>query len=263
MRPKATIDDENSELEYDETRSLDDSADSGSEFVASDDSEDAPQNFDSDENDEEDEEVMLSVAVQNSLASSRRGQGSSSSSAALSPAALRAAAAERRLARANRNVDVDDSAMLEELSGSDDESVAGHGKGKGKSKARAQSQTMTFSDLRKRRTELAQEKAAFKKLVKKEEAALRKKLGRKLTHAEKTTIALHKFHPELRDVWGDLEANIAVVVPEKAEQPQGIKLQLLPFQMESLYWMKKQEEGIWHGGMLAVSSFFLHVRYTI
>jgi DNA repair protein RAD16 len=31
----------------------------------------------------------------------------------------------------------------------------------------------------------------------------------------------------------------------------SLKLKLLPFQKESLYWMKKQEEGQWKGGMLA------------
>ncbi|KAF8211650.1 SNF2 family N-terminal domain-containing protein [Mycena galopus ATCC 62051] len=84
-----------------------------------------------------------------------------------------------------------------------------------------------------------------------EEQALKKKLGRKLTYAEKSTIALHKHHPELRDVWGDLAANIPVVVPTKAAQPANLKLTLLPFQQESLFWMKKQEAGIWNGGMLA------------
>ena len=69
---------------------------------------------------------------------------------------------------------------------------------------------------------------------------------------EKNAIALKRHHPELRDVWGDLEQNIVVVVPEKAEQPATLKVTLLPFQQESLFWMRKQEEGIWKGGMLAV-----------
>lgn len=33
--------------------------------------------------------------------------------------------------------------------------------------------------------------------------------------------------------------------------PPGLKLTLLPFQRESLYWMKEQEKGVWKGGMLA------------
>lgn len=70
--------------------------------------------------------------------------------------------------------------------------------------------------------------------------------------AEKSTVALHKHHPELKTVWGDLEANIKVVKPLESQQPANIKLTLLPFQRESLHWMKKQEEGVWKGGMLAV-----------
>ena len=42
-------------------------------------------------------------------------------------------------------------------------------------------------------------------------------------------------------------------MPKKAPQPANLKVRLLPFQQESLYWMKEQEKGIWRGGMLAVS----------
>ncbi|TFK43094.1 SNF2 family N-terminal domain-containing protein [Crucibulum laeve] len=69
--------------------------------------------------------------------------------------------------------------------------------------------------------------------------------------SERTTLALHREHPELRDVWGDLAASIPVIVPTKAAQPDNLKLTLLPFQQESLFWMRKQETGIWCGGMLA------------
>lgn len=70
--------------------------------------------------------------------------------------------------------------------------------------------------------------------------------------AERATYRLQKHHPELLDVWGDLEAVVPVVTPMKAEQPSNVKLTLLPFQLESLCWMKKQEKTIWRGGMLAV-----------
>ena len=70
---------------------------------------------------------------------------------------------------------------------------------------------------------------------------------------------MKRHHPELRDVWGDLEQNISVVVPEKAEQPASLKVTLLPFQQESLFWMRKQEEGVWRGGMLAVSQWIFSV----
>ncbi|KAI0052617.1 hypothetical protein FA95DRAFT_1483276 [Auriscalpium vulgare] len=80
-----------------------------------------------------------------------------------------------------------------------------------------------------------------------------KKLGRKLTYAERSTIQLHRHHPELRDAWGDLEAAVEIVEPQKAEQPSGMKAKLLPFQQESLYWMRTQEFGPYAGGLLAVS----------
>ena len=74
-----------------------------------------------------------------------------------------------------------------------------------------------------------------------------------LTQAEKSTIQLHRHHPELREAWGDLEANVGTVEPQKAEQPSGLRVNLLPFQQESLYWMRKQEFGQYAGGLLAVS----------
>jgi len=73
-----------------------------------------------------------------------------------------------------------------------------------------------------------------------------------LFQAERTTISLHRSHPELKNVWGDLKKEIPIVHPQKAAQPTNLKLTLLPFQLESLYWMKKQEQGLWRGGMLAV-----------
>ena len=41
--------------------------------------------------------------------------------------------------------------------------------------------------------------------------------------------------------------------PQKAEQPSGLGVTLLPFQQESLYWMRMQESGKYTGGLLAVS----------
>ncbi|KAI0034397.1 SNF2 family N-terminal domain-containing protein [Vararia minispora EC-137] len=84
-----------------------------------------------------------------------------------------------------------------------------------------------------------------------DELCLSQKLGRKLTWAEKTTVALQLFHPELRDAWGDLEANLKIITPVRAEQPSGLRVTLLPFQQESLYWMRKQELGPYAGGLLA------------
>ncbi|KZO94925.1 hypothetical protein CALVIDRAFT_483676 [Calocera viscosa TUFC12733] len=89
-------------------------------------------------------------------------------------------------------------------------------------------------------------------LRRREENLLKKRLGRKrLTQAERNSIALKLHHPELRDCWGDLQATIPIIVPERAPQPASLKVTLLPFQQESLYWMRRQEEGMWKGGMLA------------
>jgi len=109
-------------------------------------------------------------------------------------------------------------------------------------------------------------------LIKVAERRMRKKLGRKLTivrlpptppncptltiyysQRDKSTVQLHLFHPELKSCWGDLKKTIAIVAPEKAEQPKNLLVTLLPFQQESLSWMRKQECGPWSGGILAVS----------
>lgn len=92
---------------------------------------------------------------------------------------------------------------------------------------------------------------ARQKLIKKMETAKRKEVGRKLTQGEKNNIRLCLHHPELEDVWGDLASKIEPIKPVPMEAHPSLKLTLLPFQKESLYWMKKQEEGPWAGGMLA------------
>ena len=75
--------------------------------------------------------------------------------------------------------------------------------------------------------------------------------------AERTALALNRHHPELKDIWGDVEANIPIIQPTMADQPANLKLTLLPFQRESLFWMRKQEQGECHGGMLAVRELHL------
>ncbi|CAK9784888.1 hypothetical protein CC85DRAFT_283856 [Cutaneotrichosporon oleaginosum] len=94
---------------------------------------------------------------------------------------------------------------------------------------------------------IKEEKLTIRRL----EAKLKKKMGRKLTQGERNQIRLGLHHPELVDCWGDLETNIEPVKPVPMEAHPSLKLTLLPFQKESLYWMKKQEEGVWRGGMLA------------
>ncbi|KIO03060.1 hypothetical protein M404DRAFT_15784 [Pisolithus tinctorius Marx 270] len=70
--------------------------------------------------------------------------------------------------------------------------------------------------------------------------------------AERSRIRFLFHHPELRNVWRNLKG-VVVAAPEKAHQPAGLKVTLLPFQQESLSWMRKQEESVWKGGILAVN----------
>ncbi|CAA7259589.1 unnamed protein product [Cyclocybe aegerita] len=226
-------DDENDPMDVDESDL------SGSEFEPDD--------------SEQDEAIMLGAAVRLSLQTLSQNGASSSSNRinGADPAAvLRAAAAERRLAR-NSKFDVDDFVDYGsddlDASSSEDEPLS-----KGKVKVSSSvKKSMTISELNRARRQGRKTFLAARKENKKEGRALMLKLGRSLTHAEKTTVALHRNHPELRDVWGDLEKDIPIAEPKKAEQPKNLKVTLLPFQQESLYWMRNQEKGIWHGGMLA------------
>ncbi|BFZ58946.1 DNA repair protein rad16 [Savitreella phatthalungensis] len=72
----------------------------------------------------------------------------------------------------------------------------------------------------------------------------------RMSQYEKTMTTLLKHHPELENVWGDLEHK-EVRVPVKANQPEILTLKLLPFQLEGLYWLRQQEQGEFRGGILA------------
>jgi DNA repair protein RAD16 len=269
-----------SDLGYDEDEPIDESDDSGSEFKV--------------DSDADDEEIMVDAAIRSSLqTASERIAGPLSRKAGGPSAAsmLRAVAAERRLARMNAEVEFEFETPWHSLSdesvSSEEEPLAASPKGKGKVVSIPTKKVSPLSDNSKRTMTMSELRAARKKARsafwsarranKKGERALITKLGRKLTHAspllqlifnsdynyliascqaEKTTLALQRNHPELKDVWGNLEDKITIVTPQKAEQPANLKLTLLPFQQESLFWMRKQEQGIWHGGMLAVSRSF-------
>jgi DNA repair protein RAD16 len=290
------------ELEYDENVSIEESDDSASDFEASEDESEEdfviktrkipnkrslPIMDEGFLDDEDDDEIMIDAAIRESLrtvrldSDARNGIGSSRSSVPSNPAAaLRAAAAELRLARASHVIDVDAFEEPFSISDSDtptssDEEALPKSKGKTSKKSATIRDTistkfMSMSERRKLNSEQRKLASAARRENRKEENAMVKQLGRKLTYvriptssnsfsedlnpiqAEKSTIALRKQHPELKDVWGDLEKSIPIVVPQKAEQPANLKVTLLPFQQESLFWMRKQEQGVWHGGMLAV-----------
>lgn len=229
---------------------------------------------------------MLNAALELSKITAALDQEESSSGAGpstgLTRAKLRSAAAEAKLAEDKELGDnYELSGNASELSEASDEVPLAKVKGKGKGKAKTANKTKDKSkgkgrgrgkkkdqemdnakdssaeqELNAYYERIARKREREAKLLRRrenkwEERQLSRKLGRKLTRSEKTTIALYKEHPELRDVWTDLES-IEAVAPEKAEQPSEMKVTLLPFQLESLFWMRKQEQGVWHGGMLAV-----------
>jgi DNA repair protein RAD16 len=83
--------------------------------------------------------------------------------------------------------------------------------------------------------------------------ALRTGKARKIkthTQYEKNREQLVSHHPELLNVWENLKAT-AGQNPVMAEQPQGLTIKLLPFQLEGLNWLVKQEQSQWKGGALA------------
>ncbi|KAG5341020.1 hypothetical protein C0989_012224 [Termitomyces sp. Mn162] len=278
----ASSDDEDIEVESDaslEYKEIDESEGSGSEYVVSE--EEDENTFVASDSDEE--AVMLAAATEMSLQTARSygvsGSSSSSRNSTNKVAALAAAAAERRMNRANKDLDVDDyvSGDDEEFdeSGSDSDvplSSKGKGKGKGKVKGKGKGKGpakkgkkadpapwptvprkhMTLAQLRAEKREQRHKANAWKKEIKAEEQKLMRELGRRLTYAEKSSLALLRHHPDLKDVWGNLEETIPIIKPTQAEQPENLKLTLLPFQRESLYWMRQQEQGIWCGGMLAL-----------
>lgn len=68
---------------------------------------------------------------------------------------------------------------------------------------------------------------------------------------EKTHIALCEFHPELACIWDELEME-PTIQPVAVPQPEGLSLRLLPFQLEGLDWLLKQEQQArFVGGILA------------
>ncbi|KAK7689056.1 hypothetical protein QCA50_007747 [Cerrena zonata] len=270
------------ELEFDEDAELEDpeSDDSGSEFEdpGSEVIPDSEEEFDLalaraklrsgvEQAGIDDDELMIDAAIQESLTTAREGRdiaaGNTDANAGSSrlkgarnkAAALRASAAEHRLKHTDaQESDFEDESEAQ-LSSEEDEPLADR-KGKGKAKTKTKTKkSAKVQDTSKPKMMTLKERRRLQREArnahKKEETELRRKLGRKLTIAEKTTVALHKHHPELRDVWGDVERQLPIPVPQIADPPAGLKVTLLPFQRESLFWMKNQEKSIWHGGLLA------------
>jgi len=72
----------------------------------------------------------------------------------------------------------------------------------------------------------------------------------KIPYHTRMTAKLYEFHPDLKDVFPTLES-AERIKPERAIQPDGMSISLLPFQLEGLNWLVRQEAGIYNGGILA------------
>jgi DNA repair protein RAD16 len=245
------------------------------------------------DNPEEEEEIMFNAAVADSIRYSTYGGASTSSTHAsrtVSTRATRAAAAAERRFAMEQGVHIGSDVVLDSdpegeiltLIDSDDEPIAkksksrsGNRKDKKKGKEKTENDRDSpdldyFSAQREARRHSRLETRLEKQQIRMLEHQLNRRLtyvspaspwfgllllgaDSTLTQAERSTVQLHRHHPELRDAWGDLEANLGIVEPQKAEQPSALKVTLLPFQQESLFWMRKQEFGQYSGGLLAVS----------
>jgi len=72
-----------------------------------------------------------------------------------------------------------------------------------------------------------------------------------LSQWQKTHMALCEYHPELACIWDELETS-PQIQPVAVPQPEGLSLRLLPFQLEGLDWLLKQEQQErFVGGILA------------
>ncbi|KAI1422193.1 hypothetical protein F5Y12DRAFT_763775 [Xylaria sp. FL1777] len=67
--------------------------------------------------------------------------------------------------------------------------------------------------------------------------------------ARKERAKLEDKHPELQTMWRDLE-DMPDLNAGTAQQPTTISLQLKPFQLQGLAWMKAMEQTPWRGGLL-------------
>ncbi|KAG2732375.1 hypothetical protein G9P44_004792 [Scheffersomyces stipitis] len=72
----------------------------------------------------------------------------------------------------------------------------------------------------------------------------------KVPYFTRITNRLYEFHPHLKDVFPYL-ASLERIPVERSPQPPSMNIKLLPFQLEGLNWLKKQEDGEFQGGILA------------
>lgn len=71
-----------------------------------------------------------------------------------------------------------------------------------------------------------------------------------ISQAERARARLVERHPIFEMIWTTLEKR-PKPIPKQAEQPKGLSLKMMPFQLEGLNWMLNQEKGMYKGGILA------------
>lgn len=120
--------------------------------------------------------------------------------------------------------------------------------------ARARDMAREASDSVKEETpadEFGEEDGDKKKKPKAKRKPRQKKPAKpKIPYYTRVTNQLYEQHPELKDVFVHLESLGSAPV-QRATQPPGMTINLLPFQLEGLHWLVRQEQGEFHGGVLA------------
>ncbi|KAI9448512.1 DNA repair protein rad16 [Lactarius indigo] len=205
------------------------------------------------DNPEEEEEIMLNAAIAASMRYSTNGDASTSTTRASRTVSTRAtraaAAAERRLAM-EQGVQIDSDVVLDsdpegELlipTDSEDEPIA--------KKPRPRSGNLKVKKKGKEKTENDKGSSDLDCFSVRREA-------RKRSRLEKQQIRMLEHQLNRRLTY------LGIVEPQKAEQPSALKVTLLPFQQESLFWMRKQEFGQYAGGLLAVTQSGCGVRFIL
>lgn len=89
-----------------------------------------------------------------------------------------------------------------------------------------------------------------KTVTKRKKKPTTKRKPPKVTPYERNTLRLYENHPELKDVFTVLK-KAPPYVAQRSDQPDGMTIKLLPFQLEGLRWLISQEESIYAGGVLA------------
>ncbi|KAK0548686.1 DNA repair protein rad16 [Tilletia horrida] len=106
-----------------------------------------------------------------------------------------------------------------------------------------------FETVKQRQARIRREKKEARSAAREARTGVKRA---RLSQYQRNKGKLEAHHPELTTVWQDL-ADVPIEPPKAAEPPHNIApgVSLLPFQLESLHWLVKQEDSLWQGGLLA------------